>query len=198
MHNNQALKLTCHLSDYSAARLASRSSCLHFMLLWSLASGHPLQSLVPQTDLAPPEFERCQVADWNALIGAWTTPAKDMCLCSAPPLLSQPHAASCLQTFAARATMVGQQRMFSRLRGWRGRLVNTSLRQRGAIGAGTNCDDFKVGAGHYELAAFSITPKMSFLNLILCCASVVTDFFFFFLVWSGVCVVKGTLPFTPL
>lgn len=31
----------------------------------------------------------------------------------------------------------------------------------------------KVGAAHNELAAFSITPKMSFLNLILCCASVV-------------------------
>lgn len=168
---------------YSAARLAFWSPCLHFLVVlqprFFLVILSPLQSLVPETDLAPPQAERCQVADWNALIGVRMVPAKDMCL-SALRLLcsSTPTPPLCLQTLSARATILGQQRVFSGfLRGWRCRLVNTSLRQRGAIGAGTNCDDFKVGTGHYGFAAFSITPKMSFLNLILCCASVVTAFF---------------------
>lgn len=85
--------------------------------------------------------------------------AKDLCLCSVPPLLFYPHISSCLQTFAARTTIVGQQRMFSRLRGWRRKLVNTSLQQRGAIDAGTNCDDFKVGAVHYEFSSLLSPPK---------------------------------------
>lgn len=83
--------------------------------------------------------------------------AKGMCCCSVAPLLFRPHVSSCLQTFTARATIVGQQRMFSHLHG-------------------NNCDDFKVGPVHYELAAFPITPRMIFLNPILCCTSVVTDF----------------------
>ena len=120
----------------------------------------------PYSDVQKAWYARLPVQGCSALV------------CSVPILFSHPHTGSRFQTLTARATVVGQQRMFSRLRGWRRKLVNTSLYLRGAIGADTNCDDFKVGAVHYELAAFFITPKMSLLNLILCCASVVTECFF--------------------
>lgn len=136
----------------------------------------------------------CIVADWNSLIGAWMIQAKGMCCCSVAPLLFHPRVSSCLQTFTARATIVGQQRMFSHLQGWRTKLVNTSLQRRGAPGTGINCDDFKVGPVLCELAAVCITPRMIFLNLILCCTSVVTDF----PVWSAACAINGTRPFSPL
>lgn len=142
-----------HYQKDSAWRLAYWWSCLHFFLLlqpclWSSSLLSKVLSL--RTALAPPQ----PLALPSGWLKSFNWGSGDT---------SQKTCASCLQTSTARATIVGQQRLFSpHLWGWHSKLVNTSLWQRGAIGAGTNSDNFKGSAGHYEFAAFTIIPQNEF------------------------------------
>lgn len=117
-----------YCSPVSGHLHSSLKSCL-----WELPWLHPRQ--------------HCQVADWNALIGVWLVPAKDMCLLP-PNFYCQSHNSGTAETFFP-----------PHLWFWHSRLVNTSLWQRGAIGAGTRSDHFKGSAGHNEMQPSPSYPK---------------------------------------
>lgn len=148
-----------YCSPVSGHLHSSLKSCL-----WELPWLHPRQ--------------HCQVADWNALIGVWLVPAKDMCLLP-PNFYCQSHNSGTAETFFP-----------PHLWFWHSRMVNTSLWQRGAIGAGTRSDHFKGSAGHNEMQPSPSYPKWVSQTwyYIAHLLSLPRVFFFFFLFfcWRGV------------
>lgn len=146
----------CHFPNNSAWRLAYWSSCLHFLLLlqpcfWS--SCFLSKVLVPKTDLAPPQ-PRTLPSGWLKCFN-WGSDDTGQRLASALP---SPHCLLPPKFHCQGHHSRTAENVFPHLWGWRGKLVNTSLWQRGAIVAGTNCDYFKGSAGHYELEP-SLSPS---------------------------------------
>lgn len=164
-----------------------------------LVSGHPLSSpkSCPPRTWRTPQQECCLVADWNALIGGLDDTSQRhvplLCASSAlpspqfllpPNFRCQGHTSRTAEddfSFVSLAQQTGKhQPVTEGSHWWRDQL-------------------WWFQSGHRALWVSSLLyhPRNEFskpdIMLHICC-----HWLFFFLVWSGVCVVNGTLPFTPL